>query len=495
VALTIEDLVELAKVGLGQTDWTDIFAAGRHRDGDRVWTHSDLDAIVRNFRLGRQSHDPPVGLIEAGLGHDEEQARLEDSGLPAAGRVIALRRRGDRLQAKFGQVPALVADAINYGLYSRCSAELYDEPPPGLPGHGPMLRRVAFLGFDVPAVKRLKPIPRVQYTEALARLRRPPRHVSGASTARHGGRLFVHCEYQEGPAVDDQARQALVAVIKGKWPDLSDEFLNSLDDDQLTLLAQAAAPGGAAVPTEAPAEMQEPPAATAGRPPRPEQEQAIIAAGLATAEELATMTDDEVWELYQQATGTAAAPAPATMGERPAGARPPFLPARPVPMTARQFAELSAAARRIEAQQRLILASQAQARKEAARAAQAGRRQAVRLFCEQMTREGRMTPADADEQEKVPAVRRVPNEFYRLLYASGVKKFGETALSEFEAAMAAIRARPAGYARLFAEKIPGQLDGGQDGGELTPQRRAELLANGPVGRAILKTEKALKRQS
>jgi hypothetical protein len=479
--LTLEELTEMAKAGLGSTSWVNIFAVGKHRPGDRNWTRADLDAVVRNFRLNSHLHEAPIGLGDAALGHSEEQELLRDSGLPRAGRVVALRRRGDVLQAIFNEVPRAVAEAIRYRLYAAPSAELYEEASEyGLKGHGPALRRVAFLGFDIPAVKRLGRLDPIYYSERSAAWAWPIRPAGGA--ALPGRRWLTYSEFAEGSPMDEAARNALMATVQAKWPELTAEFLAGLDDEQLAALAQLAA-GGVPAGAAAPAEMQEGEPA-ADRPPRAEQEQAIIAAGLATAEELATMTDDEVWELYQQATGTAAAPAEATMSERQT--RRPSV--RPVAL----FAEMRRQAALIEVRQRRLEAGQRALERDQRRRQQAERAALVRAYCERWLRERKISPAEADERATVP------NLYGRLLAASGtaIRRYGERSYSEFEAAVAEVEQRPPGFARLFAEKIPAALPAGAGGspGALTAERRRELLSYTATGRAILKGEPARAHQ-
>jgi len=104
------------------------------------------------------------------LGHDEQEL-LKNSGHPAAAWVHDVRvidaptpedPMGQKLQAKMGDAPGSVARLINRRAYRKTSAEVYDEPPDGcrIPGvKGKVLRAVAFLGREIPRVKRLEDIP------------------------------------------------------------------------------------------------------------------------------------------------------------------------------------------------------------------------------------------------------------------------------------------------------------------------------------------------
>ncbi len=69
-----------------------------------------------------------------------------------------------------GRLAPVIASLLGGKTYRRVSAEIYDEPPDGLPPDpdtglpptGKMLRRVAFLGGDIPEVKGLGDIPPVE---------------------------------------------------------------------------------------------------------------------------------------------------------------------------------------------------------------------------------------------------------------------------------------------------------------------------------------------
>lgn len=134
----------------------EIFAAGVHRG--KPYTTSDLDQMVANFNA-HSSGARPLLRVPAVLGHEEDQTYLERSDLPAAAWVEKLYREGNVLKADFADVPPQVAALLKGKRYRTISAEVYDEPPEGVPGEGKMLRRVAFLGGDIPQVKSLADIP------------------------------------------------------------------------------------------------------------------------------------------------------------------------------------------------------------------------------------------------------------------------------------------------------------------------------------------------
>jgi hypothetical protein len=134
----------------------EVFQLGRHRG--RHYTSKDLDVIVSNFN--RYSTGPRA-LLEPPLviGHEEVQTLTENTGIPALGWVTRLYRRGRSLFATFSHVPRQIARLIRAGRYRHVSAEIYDDPPEGVPGRGKMLRRVAMLGGDLPQIKSIADIP------------------------------------------------------------------------------------------------------------------------------------------------------------------------------------------------------------------------------------------------------------------------------------------------------------------------------------------------
>jgi hypothetical protein len=139
----------------------EVFAAGNHRG--KVYTRADLDQMVEAFER-YSSGDRPLLEVPAVLGHDEkdEQHLLRQTSLPAAAWTRKLWREGDKLFAAFADVPPEVMRLIQGRRYKKVSAEVYDKHPGGLPTAGQpgrMLRRVAFLGGEIPQVKSLADIP------------------------------------------------------------------------------------------------------------------------------------------------------------------------------------------------------------------------------------------------------------------------------------------------------------------------------------------------
>ncbi len=119
--------------------WIDVFRAGTHRDSagrERTWSAGDLDAIVSAHERG----DPAPVVV----GHPQMNA-------PAWGWIDALRRTGDRLQAKLRDLDPAFREAVEAGRYAGRSVALQDG------GDGFRLQHLGFLGGAAPAVSGLAP--------------------------------------------------------------------------------------------------------------------------------------------------------------------------------------------------------------------------------------------------------------------------------------------------------------------------------------------------
>lgn len=453
--LSLDDLLALKRQGVADLGWVEVFAVGRHKPGDKVWTADDLRDCEANFERFSGGDNPPLA-VPVGIGHEDDQAWLADTGLPAAGRVSRVKTDGERLWVWFADLPAKVAEAVKLGLWFRVSCEFYDDPPDGLAGSGCTLRRVALIGGDIPAVKGLAAFPALRMHAELRRLRaaRPPAARRPATTVRSTrGTIFTFTEGRI--AMDETTKATLIAVIKAAMPNLTDEFLATLDDEQLQMLAaqaSGAAPGGDAAGAAA---------ATAAEPPA---DRATLIADIIAADPtqdqaaLEGMTDDELKALWQQLVGAArdaaaagagadtsantegagsaaaaAAPAAGPATSR-AAAAPTLTPAQAAQLQ-RQFAELNGTARRLE--------------QDAKRRERLERERTVKAYCERWLDKKFVTPSEVDPKSKTP------NVYHRLMAATPtVRRYGERAMSEFDAVVAEIEARGPGFARFFAEKVP-----------------------------------------
>lgn len=128
----------------------EIFSVGQW-NGEH-FSEKDLEEIARNFQRLREVVKPPLKF-----GHDENQTLLgQRDGDPSLGWVQELRVRGGKLIATFAGVPAMVHEAIRKGRYRRVSAELYFNVRRKGKKLGKVLKAVALLGADLPAVTNLK---------------------------------------------------------------------------------------------------------------------------------------------------------------------------------------------------------------------------------------------------------------------------------------------------------------------------------------------------
>src|SRR5262249_19299660 len=86
-----------------------------------------------------------------GSGKDPENASQSCPSCKGNGQLTKLR-------AGLQDVPAGLARLIRGRNYDRVSAEVYDEPPAGVPGKGKTLRALALLGGELPQVKTLNDV-------------------------------------------------------------------------------------------------------------------------------------------------------------------------------------------------------------------------------------------------------------------------------------------------------------------------------------------------
>lgn len=140
----------------GTIKGAEIFRAGIHRG--KEYTPENLDEMIENFRQN-SAGDKPSMRVPAVLGHEENQEYLDRTDIPAAAWVSNIYRDGPILKADFEDVDPTIEKLIKGKRYRTISAEVYDDPPEGLSGQGKMLRRVAFLGGEIPQIKSLKDIP------------------------------------------------------------------------------------------------------------------------------------------------------------------------------------------------------------------------------------------------------------------------------------------------------------------------------------------------
>ena len=126
----------------------EIFSTGIW-NGDK-YSEKDLNNMVENF--DQVGFEPPVKI-----GHNEEQSELKD-GQPALGYIDKIYLAGNKLLANFKELPKRVYEAIKRGNYKRVSSEIYWNYTNDGKSFDRVLKAVALLGADIPAVTNLEAI-------------------------------------------------------------------------------------------------------------------------------------------------------------------------------------------------------------------------------------------------------------------------------------------------------------------------------------------------
>jgi hypothetical protein len=132
----------------------EIFSVGKWNG--MVFVKEDLEQMAANFHLLRDRHKPPLKL-----GHTEKQILDQKDGQPALGWVDDLKVVGNKLVARFQEVSKPIAEAINAGRYKRVSSEIYFNVTDKGKNLGKVLKAVALLGADLPAVTDLADLPKL----------------------------------------------------------------------------------------------------------------------------------------------------------------------------------------------------------------------------------------------------------------------------------------------------------------------------------------------
>ena len=131
----------------------EIFATGRH-NGD-VYSEGDLDDMVNAF--GEVGFEP---VVKAGHQNAQENSRVAGAvfGEPALGYVSRIWRKGQKLLADISGIPARFADLISAGSYKRVSSEIYWNYETQDAIYPRVLKAIAFLGADIPALTSLRAV-------------------------------------------------------------------------------------------------------------------------------------------------------------------------------------------------------------------------------------------------------------------------------------------------------------------------------------------------
>lgn len=137
-----------------------IFSAGSW-NGDS-YAESDLDSMVEAFNSGDLGFKPTLKLGHAD-GQDNEATARKLFGAPAAGYVSRLYRKGKELLADIVDIPKKVADLIKLGAYKRTSAEIYWQMKQNGKTWPRVLKSIAVLGHEIPAVTSLDAVTDLYY--------------------------------------------------------------------------------------------------------------------------------------------------------------------------------------------------------------------------------------------------------------------------------------------------------------------------------------------
>jgi len=129
----------------------EIFSSGTW-NGDK-YTEKDLDNMVQAFEATKSAMKPYLKL-----GHDDKQKLLQADGLPALGWIEKVYKSGKKLIADFTKIPKKIYELIKNGAYRRVSSEIFFNMKIGDKRYPRMLKAVALLGGDTPAVQNLNDI-------------------------------------------------------------------------------------------------------------------------------------------------------------------------------------------------------------------------------------------------------------------------------------------------------------------------------------------------
>ncbi len=129
----------------------EIFKVGKWNNDS--YSAKDLDEMVKAFNELKDEIKPPLKL-----GHGKQDL-LKQQGMPAAGWISKLKIVGQKLLADIIQVPKTIYELVKKGAYKKISSEIYWGYKAN-DGHTypRVLRAVALLGSDIPAVTGLKDV-------------------------------------------------------------------------------------------------------------------------------------------------------------------------------------------------------------------------------------------------------------------------------------------------------------------------------------------------
>lgn len=386
----------------------ELFAVGDHHGTGKPFTLDDLKEVERNFVNLLESsdphHDPAVCL-----GHEEDQAHLrailrDDAAYQAYvetmdGSDVYRRRTG---QPAAGHLRNLRLDESS----GKVIGDLKGIPPsiadmidaglltrPSLAFYDPFEVNGKRYGFAIRHVALLGAEPPGVKSLAPFGKTEPAAALAFCERRDSRGRYFSEVH---------MTKPELIAALRKKHPTLTEKYLDTLAAEVLQTMhdAEVAAVEPPPVPTPPP-EPTPAPAPVAGDQPTP--------------------------------APPAPTPAPA----------PPIVPAN-------AFAELDRRLKEYDARQRQLEAEQA--RREVSE-----RKKTVRAYCDRWVAEGKITPAEADDQAGARPDQIVPNVYLDGIRASATRAYCDGGQSEFDVWVKRHESRPEGSAgpvvgrRAFAE--------------------------------------------
>lgn len=144
---------------LAELNGVEILSAGKYKAQSGVVEITDtmIDVMVANFQRLKNHIKPPLKL-----GHTENQILAQEDGQPALGWVSRVYRMGSKMIADLMDVPDEMIEAIKAGHYNPVSPEIYPEASQisgadAFPDvKGPVLKAIAALGAEMPAIKVLE---------------------------------------------------------------------------------------------------------------------------------------------------------------------------------------------------------------------------------------------------------------------------------------------------------------------------------------------------
>ena len=123
----------------------EVFSTGKW-NGD-IYTIADLDLMVDAFHETKDKFKPYIKL-----GHDPKQTLLQSDGLPSAGWVTNIYRKGKKLLADISDIPDKIYQLVKNKSYPYVSSEVFWDISIEGKQFSRMLAGVALLGADMPAV-------------------------------------------------------------------------------------------------------------------------------------------------------------------------------------------------------------------------------------------------------------------------------------------------------------------------------------------------------